>query len=89
MKMMITRIRSQSTANSNLNKVKQTDFPNDEVFIQPQGSIPASRTTQHIGSRSQASRTSVIRRMENVESQNLYQKNYNIPVQNPFDILGN
>ena len=72
--------RSQSTAIPESNNAKQANFPNDDVFIQPQGSFSTSRTAQNIGSKSQSSRTSVIRRMENVESQNLYQDNYNIPV---------
>ena len=75
MGMMISRIRSQSTAIPESNNAKQANFPNDDVFIQPQGSFSTSRTAQNIGSKSQSSRTSVIRRMENVESQNLYQDN--------------
>jgi hypothetical protein len=72
MGMMISRIRSQSTAIPESNNAKQANFPNDDVFIQPQGSFSTSRNAQNIGSKSQSSRTSVIRRMENVESQNLY-----------------
>ena len=85
--MMLTRIRTLSTANTEPIKLKQATFRNDDVFSQPQGSISASRAPQNIGAHT--SRTSVIRRMENLDNQTVYQDSYNIPVYNSFDILGN
>ena len=78
-----------SNANPESNKFKQANFLNDDVFNQPEGSISASRDPQKIGNVSHTSRISVIKRRENPDSQTEYQENYNIPVHNSFDILGN
>ena len=89
MGMMLTRIRTLSNANTEPNKLKQATFQNEDVFSQPHGSISASRAPQNIVNGAHTSRTSVIRRMENLDSQTVYQDKYSIPVYNSFDILGN